>query len=173
MNLFDRLQGVFFNPKPTMKAISEKPAWIVALIILFIALALFNHFTSPHLQKDTLQLLEGPDYQKAAEAASQLDPSLLGNFAYDAAQDMIDRFYSIEGIQSFENYLESLKSFVKSSRSFDQGDMEAALGALTEGLSLLSEGRSLADPSIQPYYTALESAFDSLQMKMRGQPDLG
>jgi len=122
---------------------------------------------------DRLQILEGPDYQKAAEAASQLDPSLLGNIAYDTAQDMVDRFYSIEGLQSFENYLESLKSFVKSSYNFDHGDLEAAQAALVEGLSLLSEGKSLADPSIQQFYTGLENAFDSLQMKMRGQPDLG
>jgi hypothetical protein len=58
MNFFDRLQGIFFNPKLTLKAISARPVWIDALIILLIAWALFNHFTAPHLQKDTLQLLK-------------------------------------------------------------------------------------------------------------------
>ena len=58
MDLFNRLQGIFFNPKLTLKAISERPVWIDALIILLIALALFNYITAPHLQKDTLQLLK-------------------------------------------------------------------------------------------------------------------
>jgi len=58
MNFFNRFQGIFFNPKLTLKAISEKPIWIDALIILLIAWALFNYITTPHLQKDTLQLLQ-------------------------------------------------------------------------------------------------------------------
>jgi len=61
MNLFNRLQGIFFNPKVTLKAISEKPIWIDALIILLIAWALFNYITTPYLQKDTLQLLQSSD----------------------------------------------------------------------------------------------------------------
>jgi hypothetical protein len=58
MNFFNRLQGIFFNPKLILKAISEKPVWIDALIILLIAWALFNYLTAPYLQKDTLQLLQ-------------------------------------------------------------------------------------------------------------------
>ncbi len=61
MDLFNRLQGIFFNPKVTLKAISEKPIWISTLIILLIALALFNYITAPYLQKDTLQLLQSSD----------------------------------------------------------------------------------------------------------------
>jgi len=61
MDLFNRLQGIFFNPKVTLKAISEKPIWIDALIILLIAWALFNYITTPYLQEDTLQLLQSSD----------------------------------------------------------------------------------------------------------------
>jgi len=61
MDLFNRFQGIFFNPKVTLKAISEKPIWIDALIILLIAWALFNYITTPYLQKDTLQLLQSSD----------------------------------------------------------------------------------------------------------------
>lgn len=61
MDLFNRLQGIFFNPKVTLKAISEKPIWIDALIILLIAWALFNYITTPYLQKDTVQLLQNSD----------------------------------------------------------------------------------------------------------------
>ena len=61
MDLFNHLQGIFFNLKVTLKAISEKPIWIDALIILLIAWALFNRITTPYLQKDTLQLLPSSD----------------------------------------------------------------------------------------------------------------
>jgi hypothetical protein len=61
MDLFNRLQGIFFNPKLTLKAISEKPIWVDALIILLIAWALFSYITTPYLQKDTLQLLQSSD----------------------------------------------------------------------------------------------------------------
>jgi hypothetical protein len=61
MDFFNRLQGIFFNPKATLRAISEKPIWIDALIILLIAGALFNYITAPYLQKDTLQLLQSSD----------------------------------------------------------------------------------------------------------------
>jgi hypothetical protein len=58
MNFLNRFQGIFFNPKSILKAISEKPIWIDALIIILIAWALFNYLTAPYLQKDTLQLLQ-------------------------------------------------------------------------------------------------------------------
>ena len=36
-----------------------------------------------------------------------------------------------------------------------------------------SAARGISRYSIQRFYTGLENAFDSLQMKIRGQPDLG
>jgi len=58
VNLFNRFQGIFFNPNLTLKAIAEKPIWIDALIILLIAWALFNYVTGPYLQKDMVPILE-------------------------------------------------------------------------------------------------------------------
>jgi hypothetical protein len=58
MDVIDRLIGIFHNPKLIMKEISKRPEWIDALVILLIAVALFNYFTAPHLQKDTVQLLQ-------------------------------------------------------------------------------------------------------------------
>ncbi len=61
MDLFNRLQGIFFNPKATLKAISEKPIWIDALIILLIAWILFSFIIAPYAQKDQLQILKNND----------------------------------------------------------------------------------------------------------------
>jgi hypothetical protein len=58
MDVIDRLLGIFHNPKVTLKEISKRPVWIDALIFILVAWALFNYFSAPHLQKDTVQLLE-------------------------------------------------------------------------------------------------------------------
>ncbi len=59
MNFFQRLQGVFFSPQPTLKGISEKPVWIDALIVLLVLIGLFSFLTAPYLQKDSLQIMKG------------------------------------------------------------------------------------------------------------------
>lgn len=55
MDLFNRLQGIFFNPKLTLKAISEKPIWMDTLITLLIVLTIFSFIIYPYLQKDQIQ----------------------------------------------------------------------------------------------------------------------
>jgi hypothetical protein len=58
VDVIDRLLGIFLNPKLTLKEISKRPVWIDALIFILVAWALFNYFSAPHLQKDTVQLLQ-------------------------------------------------------------------------------------------------------------------
>jgi hypothetical protein len=59
MNFFQRFQGVFFSPQPTLKRISEKPVWADALIFLLALIGLFSFLTAPYLQKDNLQIMKG------------------------------------------------------------------------------------------------------------------
>lgn len=59
MNFFQRLQGIFFSPQPTLKGISEKPVWVDALIVLLVLIGLFSFLTAPYLQKDSLQIMKG------------------------------------------------------------------------------------------------------------------
>jgi hypothetical protein len=58
MNFLNAFFGVFLNPKQTLKAISEKPRWIEALIIVLIAWALFAYITAPIAQKDSIKVIE-------------------------------------------------------------------------------------------------------------------
>lgn len=58
MNFFDRLQGVFFNPKDTFKAVAEKPVWLDALIVILVIVTIFLVIISPYLQKDQIQVLK-------------------------------------------------------------------------------------------------------------------
>jgi len=58
MDLFNRLQGIFFNPKLTLKAISKNPIWIDTLIMLLVVLILFSFIIYPYIQKGQLQAFE-------------------------------------------------------------------------------------------------------------------
>ena len=58
MNILNRLQGVFFNPNLTLKAISEKPVWVDALIILLILLTIFAVIITPYATQDRIQTLK-------------------------------------------------------------------------------------------------------------------
>ena len=58
MNFFNRLQGVFFNPKDTLKAVAEKPVWLDALIVILVIVTIFLAIISPYLQKDQIQVLK-------------------------------------------------------------------------------------------------------------------
>jgi len=120
-----------------------------------------------------LERLREPQYQNAASTASEIDPSLLDGDAYNTAQDLRNQLRDLEGIQGFENYLESVERYMQALTSFEQGDLEAAEEAIVEGLSLLEQGENLADAEVQRYYTALRGALNSLRMQIKGQPDQG
>jgi hypothetical protein len=119
-----------------------------------------------------LQLLKGSNYQNAASAASKIDPSLLDGSAFNNAQDLKNLLRDLEGIQGFENYLESVAKYAEALNYVDQGDFEAAEEAIEQGTSLLGQGQKLSDLYVQKYYTALENAFNTLKMRIRGpQPE--
>lgn len=119
-----------------------------------------------------LQLLENPNYQNVASIASKIDPSLLEGSAFNTAQDLKNLLKDLEGIQGFENYLESVAKYVEALNYADQGELEAAEEAIEQGIALLGQGQKLSDLYVQKYYTALENAFNTLKMRIRGpQPE--
>ena len=58
MNFINAFLGVFLNPKQTLRAISEKPRWTEALILILIAWALFAYITAPFGQTDSIKVME-------------------------------------------------------------------------------------------------------------------
>lgn len=58
MNLFDRIQGVFFSPKRTFEGLAAKPVWIDTLVLVLVALVAFMVIVNPYMQKDQLSLLK-------------------------------------------------------------------------------------------------------------------
>jgi hypothetical protein len=58
MTFFNRLLGVFFNPKDTFKSLSERPAWMDMLIFLLILVAVYAVLISPYIPQDQIKRLE-------------------------------------------------------------------------------------------------------------------
>ncbi len=122
---------------------------------------------------DQLQLLKDPKYQNIASDAAKIDSSLLEGAAFNAAQDLESQLKDLEGIEFHENYLKSIMKYTEALRYFEQGNLEAAEESIQQGLSLLEGGGEPTDSSLQKHYEALEEAFNSLRMQIRGQPNQG
>lgn len=58
MTFFSRFFGVFFNPKDTFKALSEKPVWVDMLILLLLLVAVYAALIAPYIPQDQIKLLQ-------------------------------------------------------------------------------------------------------------------
>jgi len=58
MSLLKRIQGVFFEPRPTFEGLAAKPAWIDTLVVILLALIAFNLVVAPYMQRDQLALMK-------------------------------------------------------------------------------------------------------------------
>jgi hypothetical protein len=58
MNFLNRLKGVIFNPKETMKHVAEHSPWKDALIVLLIVGALFTYLVQPCTQQDSINTVK-------------------------------------------------------------------------------------------------------------------
>lgn len=58
MTFFQRLSGVFFEPKRTMTEIAARPIWADTLIFLLIIWIVYAYLITPFLQKDSLALMK-------------------------------------------------------------------------------------------------------------------
>jgi hypothetical protein len=58
MNLAGRLQGVYFSPQPTFKALAEKPKWMDALVVVLLFIAVATYLTAPFASQDSLKAMK-------------------------------------------------------------------------------------------------------------------
>jgi len=146
-----------------------------------------------------LQSLGSQNYQNAATTASQLDPNALSGTATEAAQDLKTRLKPTEGIEGLEEYLERLKEYLEALGYLEQAEQaenegqtdlaqyyrELAEQAASDGLTGLGQGSGQGDeqgtgtgsgqgdPELQNLYQGLTEAFNSLLMRIRGEPEQG
>lgn len=73
MDFLKRLEGVFFNPRPTFEALAAKPKWVDALAVILIALIAFTFLVTPYMQKDQLALMKDNTVLKERMGAERYD----------------------------------------------------------------------------------------------------
>jgi len=122
---------------------------------------------------DKLQPLKQLQYQRAASSASQVDPSMLEGMASNVAQNLKSQIKDLSGIQGLEKYLENVQKYIQAQALASQGDSQGAQNAIDQGLSAAGQGKGEAPADLKDFYTALQVAFNSLRMQIRGGPDQG
>lgn len=73
MNLFKRIEGIFFNPRPVFDGLAAKPAWVDTLIVVLVALIAFNLVVAPYMQQDQLRLMKDNSTLKERVGAERYD----------------------------------------------------------------------------------------------------
>ena len=121
---------------------------------------------------EILQSLQGQEYQNAADTASHLNPNLLSGTTSAVAQELRNRLRDLKGIDAFENYLQSLEKYLEALRHFEQGETAEAEQLINVGLGILAQGQG-GDSELQGLYEGLREAFNTLQLRIKGQPDQG
>ncbi|UCE39999.1 MAG: YIP1 family protein [Candidatus Aminicenantes bacterium] len=58
MTFFSRLLGVYFNPKDTFTALSERPKWADILIVLLILVTVYAALIAPYIPQDQIKRLQ-------------------------------------------------------------------------------------------------------------------
>lgn len=58
MSFFQRLKGIFFEPRRVFDALAAKPLWIDAVVVVLVALIAFNLVIFPYMQQDNLRLMK-------------------------------------------------------------------------------------------------------------------
>jgi hypothetical protein len=58
MDFFERLSGVFFNPRKTFEGLADKPTWPGMLIVVLVILVTYTLVVSPYTRHDQLQMMK-------------------------------------------------------------------------------------------------------------------
>jgi len=88
MNLFKRIEGVFFNPRPVFDGLAAKPVWVDALVVVLVALIAFNLVVAPYMQKDQLRLMKDNAALKERVGAERYD-QMIQNMENPSARSRI------------------------------------------------------------------------------------
>ncbi|MBM3296066.1 MAG: hypothetical protein FJY83_00525 [Candidatus Aminicenantes bacterium] len=89
MNLPARIQGVFFEPRATLREVAAKPVWADVLVVTLVVLALYTVLVMPYASKEALSHFqvegrEAPDLSRMPKWLIVI-PLLLGLLSATAA----------------------------------------------------------------------------------------
>jgi hypothetical protein len=130
MNLFKRIEGVFFNPRPVFDGLAAKPAWIDALIVVLVALIAFNLVVAPYMQKDQLRLMKDNAVLKERVGAERYDQMIQNMENPSARSRIIQTFVTTPLFTLIALLLQALILLILSRFLSSQGTYAQVLSAL-------------------------------------------
>ena len=92
MNLFKRIEGIFFNPRPIFDGLAAKPVWVDTLIVVLVALIAFNLVVAPYMQQDQLRLMKDNSALKERIGAERYD-QMIQNMENPSARSRIIQMF--------------------------------------------------------------------------------
>ena len=130
MNLFKRIEGVFFNPRPVFDGLAAKPVWVDALIVVLVALIAFNLVVAPYMQKDQLQLMKDNAVLKERVGAERYDQMIQNMENPSARSRIIQTFVTTPLFTLIALLLQALILLILSRFISSQGTYAQVLSAL-------------------------------------------
>jgi len=92
MNLFKRIEGIFFNARPVFDGLAAKPVWVDTLIVVLVALIAFNLVVAPYMQQDQLRLMKDNSALKERIGAERYD-QMIQNMENPSARSRIIQMF--------------------------------------------------------------------------------
>jgi hypothetical protein len=130
MNLFKRIEGVFFNPRPVFDGLAAKPAWVDALIVVLVALIAFNLVVAPYMQKDQLRLMKDNAALKERVGAERYDQMIQNMENPSARSRIVQSFVTTPLFTLIALLLQALILLILSRFISSQGTYAQVLAAL-------------------------------------------
>ena len=130
MNLFKRIEGVFFNPRPVFDGLAAKPAWVDALVVILVALIAFNLVVAPFMQKDQLRLMKDNSVLKERVGAERYDQMIQNMENPSARSRIIQTFVTTPLFYLIALLLQALILLILSRFISSQGTYAQVLSAL-------------------------------------------
>ena len=130
MNLFKRIEGIFFNPRPVFDGLAAKPVWVDALIVVLVALIAFNLVVAPYMQKDQLRLMKDNSALKERMGVERYDQMIQNMENPSARSRIIQTFVTTPLFYLIALLLQALILLILSRFVSSQGTYVQVLSAL-------------------------------------------
>jgi len=130
MNLFKRIEGIFFNPRPVFDGLAAKPVWVDALIVVLVALIAFNLVVAPYMQKDQLRLMKDNSALKERMGVERYDQMIQNMENPSARSRIIQTFVTTPLFYLIALLLQALILLILSRFISSQGTYVQVLSAL-------------------------------------------
>jgi hypothetical protein len=98
MNLFKRVEGVFFNPRPVFEGLTQKPLWADVLVLILVVVIAFTVLVGPFVQKDNIKFWKDAEVRMSERMGEEAYARRLQNLENPTPTDQVLQILGAAGI---------------------------------------------------------------------------